>query len=161
MAKLTQNDSLVFTQYIDFTKISSIDNLVKGYVVPDVAGANDFTERVFTFTDSVDSSVYFKVHYYAYDWAYNTYVAANGQNQVPVGIHQNQGVHEDDGSGLWSYVSFKSTGQTGVDAPDATQLFISMNYAEKKVYTVGYPGQKTEIVDLDDTSVMKLSLIHI
>ena len=155
VAKLTQNDSLVFTQYIDFTKISSTDNLVKGYVVPDVAGANDFTELVFTFTDSVDSSVYFKVHYYAYDWAYNTYVAANGQNQVPVGIHQNQGVHEDDGSGLWSYVSFKSTGQNGVVAPDATQLFISMNYAEKKVYTVGYPEQKTEIVDLDDTSVMK------
>ncbi len=155
IAKLAQNDSLVFTQYIDFTKISSLDNLVKGYVVPDVAGANDFTELVFTFTDSEDSSVYFKVHFYAYDWTYNTYVAANGQNQVPVGINQTQGAHEDDGYGLWSYVTFKSSATSGVVAPDATQFFISMNYPEKKLYTVGYPGQKTEIVDLDDTSVFK------
>lgn len=155
VAKIAQGDSLVFTQYIDFTRLPDTENLVKGYVVPDVAGANDFTELVFTFTDSADASVYFQVHYYAYDWTYNTYVAANGQNQVPVGVHQNQGVHEDDGSGLWSYVSFKSAGQNGVDAPDATQLFISMNYAEKKVYTMGYPGQKSEIVDLDDVSLMK------
>lgn len=155
VAKLTQNDSLVFTKYIDFTKVTPDDNLIRGYVIPDVAGSNDFTELVFTFTDSEDSSVYFKVHYYAYDWAYNTYVAANGQNQVPVGIHQTQGKHENDGSGLWSYVSFKSAGSSGVVAPDATQLFISMNYAEKKVYTLGYPGNKTEIIDLDDTSVVK------
>lgn len=155
IAKLTQNDSLVFTQYIDFTKLSTTDNLVKGYVVPDVAGANDFTELVFTFTDSVDSSVYFKVHYYAYDWTYNTYIAANGQNQVPVGIHQTEGIHEDDGSGLWSYVSFKSSGTSGIVAPDETQFFIAMNYTEKKVYSLGYPGVKSEIVDLDDTSVFK------
>ena len=155
IAKLAQNDSLTFTQYIDFNDLSSTDNLVQGYVVPDVAGANDFTELVFTFTDSVDASVYFKVHYYAYDWTYNTYVAANGQNQVPIGINQTQGVHEDDGYGLWSYVTFKSAGSSGTVAPDATQFFISMNYPEKKLYTVGYPGQKTEIADLDDTSVFK------
>ena len=155
VAKLTQNDSLVFTKYIDFTKVTPDDNLIRGYVIPDVAGSNDFTELVFTFTDSEDSSVYFKVHYYAYDWAYNTYVAANGQNQTPMGINQTQGLHEDDGYGLWSYVSFKSAGSSGVVAPDVTQLFISMNYAEKKVYTLGYPGNKTEIIDLDDTSVVK------
>lgn len=155
VAKLVQNDTLSFTQYIDFTKIQSTDNLVKGYVIPEVAGANDFTELVFTFTDSVDSSVNFKVHYYAYDWTYNTYVAANGQNQVPVGINQTQGKREDDGSGLWSYVSFKSAGRSGIAAPDATQFFISMNYDEKRVYTLGYPGVKTEIVDLDDTSAFK------
>ena len=155
VAKLVQNDTLSFTQYIDFTKIQSTDNLVKGYVIPDVAGVNDFTELVFTFTDSVDSSVNFKVHYYAYDWAYNTYVAANGQNQVPVGIHQTQGKHENDGSGLWSYVSFKSADRNGIAAPDATQFFISMNYAEKKVFSLGYPDVKTEVVDLDDLSVFK------
>ena len=155
VAKLTQNDSLVFTKYIDFTKVTPDDNLIRGFVIPDVAGSNDFTELVFTFTDSEDSSVYFKVHYYAYDWAYYTYAAANGQNQTPMGINQTQGLHEDDGYGLWSYVSFKSAGSSGVVAPDTTQLFISMNYAEKKVYTLGYPGNKTEIIDLDDTSVVK------
>lgn len=155
VAKLTQNDSLVFTKYIDFTKVTPDDNLIRGFVIPDVAGSNDFTELVFTFTDSKDSSVYFKVHYYAYDWAYYTYAAANGQNQTPMGINQTQGLHEDDGYGLWSYVSFKSAGSSGVVAPDATQLFISMNYAEKKVYTLGYPGNKTEIIDLDDTSIVK------
>lgn len=155
IAELAQNDSLVFTQYIDFTKISNVDNLIKGFVVPNVAGVNDFSNLVFTFTDSVDSSVNFKVHFYGYDWTYNTYVAVHGQNQDPVGVNQTQGVHTDNGYGLWSYVTFKSVGQKGTVAPDETQFFISMNYAEKKVYTVGYPGQKTEIADMDDTSLYK------
>ncbi len=155
IAKIAQNDSLVFTQYIDFTKIASTDNLVKGYVVPDVAGANDFTELVFTFTDSEDSSVYFKVHFYAYDWTYNTYVAANGQNQNPMGVHQSQGLKDNDGYGLWSYISFKSSVGSSVVAPDASQFYINMNYDEKKVYTMGYPDQKSEIIDLDDTTKFK------
>lgn len=155
IAKIAQNDSLLFTQYIDFTKITSTDNLVKGYVVPDVAGANDFTELVFTFTDSEDSSVYFKVHFYAYDWTYNTYVAANGQNQNPMGVHQSQGLKDNDGYGLWSYISFKSSVGSGVVAPDASQFYINMNYDEKKVYTMGYPDQKSEIIDLDDTTKFK------
>lgn len=154
VAKLAQNESLVFTQYIDFTEIKSEDVLVQGYVVPSTAQANDFTELVLTFTDSVDSSVYFQVHHYAYDWAYNTYIAANGQNQVPVGNNQTQGLHKDDGYGTWSYVSFKSVGQSGTVAPDETQFFVSMNYAEKKVYGQGYPDKKTEIIDLDDLTQM-------
>lgn len=155
IAKIAQNDSLVFTQYIDFTKIDSTDNLVKGYVVPDVAGANDFTELVFTFTDSEDTSIYFQVHYYAYDWTYNTYVAANGQNQNPAGMNQTQGLHDNDGYGLWSMVSFKSSDASGVVAPDISQFYINMNYDEKKVYTLGYPGAKSEIIDLDDTTYFK------
>lgn len=155
IAELAQNDSLVFTQYIDFTKISNMDNLIKGFVVPSVVGANDFSELVFTFTDSVDSSVNFKVHFYGYDWTYNTYAAVHGQNQDPVGVHQSQGAHTSDGYGLWSYVTFKSVGQKSTVAPDETQFFISMNYAEKKVYTVGFPGQKNEIADMDDTSLFK------
>ena len=152
---LAANDALVFTQYIDFTKITADDYLIQGYVTPDVAGSADFSELVFTFTDSVDPSVFFQVHHYGYDWCYNTYVAANGNNQAPAGMHQNQGLHSDDGSGLWSYVSFSSRGQTGIVAPDETQFFVAMDYAEKKLYGVGFPGMKNMYCDLDDTEYFK------
>lgn len=153
IARIAQNDSLTFTDYIDFTKVTADDYLVKGYVVPDAANSADFSELVFTFTDSVDPSIYFQVHHYGYDWAYSTYVAANGNNQVPFGVHQSQGLHTDDGYGTWSYVSFKSVGQNGVAAPDATLFYLSMNYAEKKIYCLGYPGVKTMCADLDDLTL--------
>lgn len=154
IARMVQNDSLSFTKFIDFTKVTADDYLVKGYVVPEVANAADFTELTFTFTDSVDPSVYMTIHCYGYDWTYNTYIAANGQNQVPFGVHQNNAVlHTNDGYGTWSYVSFKSAGQNGVVAPDATQFYFSMDYAEKKLYCLGYPGVKTFCADLDDSSL--------
>ncbi len=153
IARIAQNDSLTFTDYIDFTKVTADDYLVKGYVVPDAANSADFSELVFTFTDSVDSSVYFQVHHYGYDWTYSTYVAANGQNQTPFGVHQSEGLHTGDGYGTWSYVSFKSAGKDGVAAPDATQFYVAMDYAEKKLYCLGYPGVKTMCADLDDLTL--------
>lgn len=149
--RLAANDTLVFTEYIDFTKTSYEDYLIQGYVTPDVAGSADFSELVFTFTDSVDPDVFFQVHHYGYDWNYNTYIAANGNNQAPAGVHQSQGLHSDDGFGLWSYVSFSSQGTSGIVAPDKTQFFVAMDYAEKKLYGVGFPGVKNMYCDLDST----------
>jgi len=150
MARIAQGDSLEYTKYIDFTKVSIDDKLVSGYVTPDTAGVLEFSQLTLTFTDSVDESVYFQVHYYGYDWTYNTYAATGTNNQVPVGMHQSEGLKVDNKYGLWSYVAFNSVGQTGVAAPDATQFYVSMNYAEKQVYTLGFPGVNSMIADLDD-----------
>lgn len=154
-ARIAQNDSLVFTQYIDFTKVTAEDQLVKGYVTPDVAGSSDFNELIFTFTDAEDPSVYLQVHHYGYDWAYNTYVAAHGHNQVPVGMHQSEGLKTNDGFGLWSYVSFNSVGQHGVVAPDITQFFVSMNYQTMEMYSVGFPSQTSMYADLDNSEYVQ------
>ncbi len=159
MARIAQNDALTFTRYIDFTSVTAEDVLVEGYVTPDVVKAMDFSELVFTFTDSEDSSVFFQVHHYGYDWTYNTYVAANGHNQVPTGLDQgkNNLVQEDNGYGTWSYVPFNSVGladgQQTVVAPDATKFYVTMDYAKKEVYVLGYPGTKTLCIDLDSESI--------
>ncbi|MBE5747837.1 MAG: DUF5011 domain-containing protein [Clostridiales bacterium] len=154
-ARIAQNDSLVFTQYIDFTKIKADDQLVTGYVTPDVAGSADFSELIFTFTDAEDPSVYLKVHHYGYDWTYNTYVAAHGQNQVPVGMHQSEGLKTNNGYGLWSYVPFNSVGQTGIVAPDTTQFFVSMNYQTMEMYSLGFPGNISMYADLDNSEYVQ------
>ncbi|MBO5363384.1 MAG: hypothetical protein J6A46_03550, partial [Clostridia bacterium] len=158
MARVAQGDSLTFTKYIDFTQVSMDEYLVKGFVTPDTSGAMDFAELVITFTDSVDESVWFSVHYYGYDWAWNTYVAAGGHNQLPNGVHQSEGLKTPgSGYGLWSYIPFNSKGQTqdgsiGVLAPDASQFFVSMNYAEKQLYAPGFISTTVMFMDLDDTS---------
>lgn len=160
IAKLAQNDSLTFTDYIDFTKVTSDDNLVKGFVVPNVAQSADFSELVLTFTDSLDPSVYLQIHHYGHSDVSNTSVAANGQNQVPVGYNQTQGLKTNDTYGTWSCVSLKSTEyvpQNGKNvevlcAPDKNQFYVTMSYSEKKVYCHGYSGQKTLCADLDDFS---------
>lgn len=153
MARIAQNDALTFTQYIDFTKVTAEDKLIEGYVIPDMAGANDFKELIFTFTDSEDESVFFQVHHYAYDWTYNTYVAANGQNQKPTGNNQTQGIHEDDGFGTWSQVSFNSQDKHGIVAPDATKFYVMMDYEKKEVYVHGYANQKWLCIDLDSADI--------
>ena len=154
-ARIAQNDSIVFTQYIDFTKIKADDRLVTGYVTPDVAGAADFSELIFTFTDAKDPSVYLQVHHYGYDWTYNTYVAAHGHNQVPVGMHQSEGLKTNNGYGLWSYVPFNSVGQSGIVAPDATQFFVSMNYQTMEMYSLGFPGTISMYADLDNSEYVQ------
>lgn len=161
MARITQNDSLVFTQYIDFTKITVDDKLVTGFVTPDNATALEFGELIFTFTDSVDPSIYFQAHYYAYDWApHYTYVAGNGHNQQPVGVHQSQGAHNNNGYGLWSYIAFTSQylegdsgAKTVVTAPDYQQFYVSMDYQNKQLYAPGFPRVKSMFTDLDDKTL--------
>ena len=161
MATLAQGDKLVFTEYIDFSKVALGDNLVKGYVTPSTPGAMDFTELVLTFTDSVDPSVYFQVHHYGYDWTYNTYVAVNGNNQQPVGIHPSEGKHTGDGYGLWSCVPFNSMTKTdGVNVviePDASEFFVTMDYEQKTVYGQGFISQTSLIADLDNPEHFKQS----
>lgn len=162
MARISQNDALTFTQYIDFTKVTAEDKLIEGYVTPDTAGALDFKELIFTFTDSEDDSIYFQVHHYAYDWTYNTYVAANGQNQKPTGLDQgkNNLVQEDNGYGTWSYISFNSVGrkdlskpETAILAPDAAKFYVTMDYEKKEIYVHGYPNEKTLCIDLDSANI--------
>lgn len=150
MAKMASGDSLTFTQYIDFTKVTSNDKLLTMYVTPDVAGAADFLELTLKFTDSVDPSVFFEVHYYGYDWTYNTYVAANGNNQVPTGMHQSEGLKKNNGYGAWCYNSFNSKGQNGIAAPDASLLYLSMDYENMQLYTQGFPSVTWMIADLND-----------
>lgn len=150
MAKLAAGDSLTFTQLIDFSKITIDDTLVEAYATPSVPGALDFAELVFTFTDSQDSSVYFQVHYYGYEWTWNTYVAANGNNQSPAGLHQSQGIHFDDGYGLWCATSFNSVYSGSVIAPDTNKFFVAMDYASKEIKGPGFLGQKNIYCDLDD-----------
>ncbi len=163
VASIAQNDSLVFTQYIDFTKITADDKLVTGYVCPENAGALEFGELIFTFSDSVDPSIYFQVHHYTYDWSPQySYVAANGHNQQPAGIHQSQGQHTNNGYGLWSYISFTSQyleNDTGskviVTAPDYQQFFVSMDYETKQVYAPGFPKVTNAYADLDDKTMFQ------
>lgn len=150
MAKLSAGDSVTFTQLIDFSEITIDDKLVEAYVTPSVAGALDFAELIFTFTDSQDPSVYFQVHNYGYEWAYNTYTAANGHNQAPAGRHQSQGIHFDDGYGLWCVSSFNSKDGSGVIAPDQNRFFVSMNYQTMQLQGTGFAGQKNIYCDLDD-----------
>lgn len=158
IASLAVNDSLTFTQLIDFTNVTSDRMLVKGYVVPNVAGTADANELIFTFTDSVDDSIYFQVHHYAYDWCANTYVAANGNNQEPTGEQLSNGklvIQKGNGFGQWCCVSMKSVQKkNGVDTvtpPDEQQFFVAMDYAERKLYAPGYVGTTGMYCDLDDS----------
>lgn len=154
IARIAQGDKLVFTQYIDFTKITSDDFLVKGYVTPDVVGSAEISELVMTFTDSEDPSIFFEVHHYAHDYTWSTSVAANGQNQAPAGIHQSEGLHKDDTFGLWSHLPFSSMDNTGIVAPDNTQFFVKMDYANKQIFGQGYINTTAMVIDLDDLSMM-------
>lgn len=95
LVRLAQNDTLTFSQLIDFDSLTSTDSLIKLFITPDTQGVYDFSRLVMTFTDVTDSSVYLQFRlsrYPAEDRGMNAgYLDVAGNGQTPIGCEH--GVH--------------------------------------------------------------------
>ena len=88
IVRLAENDSLTFSQLIDFNELTGTSPLVEFFITPDSQGVYDFSTLVFTFTDAMDDSIYLRYQMRRYpaedrgiNWGYVD-VGGNGQEQV-------------------------------------------------------------------------------
>ena len=155
ITRLVAGDSLTFTKYIDMNSLTGINRLVEGYIMADNAGSYDFTELLFTFSDSVDPSIYFQVRYKQQTWegAKASNISAGGENQELMGYHHGEGkMHIGDGFGLWSWVSFKgidvSSGTPLLTHDDKQNFYVAMDYQTKEVYGPEYSDDPKLVCNL-------------
>lgn len=125
--RLAYKETLEFTHLIDVSNATSVDNLVKGFITPDVRGAYDFTKLIFVFTDSEDESVYLRFHINKYPSATSglasLFVSAGGNGQDMVGYENEdpgKNPHVNDNLGQYingSFVAQKNGGGNSWSGP--------------------------------------------
>lgn len=101
IVRLAKNDTLTFSQLIDFNELSPSQVLTEWFATPDSAGARDFEKLVFRFTDAVDPSHYLEFSTTPYRsanvGANSSFTTVAGDGQSLKGYRD--GVYDSQGTG--------------------------------------------------------------
>ncbi len=137
IVRLAQGDTLTFAQLIDMSALTGAETLFETFITPNMRGAYDFNKLYITLTDAEDSSIYLRFRLSRYirdDRGVNTsYVAVNGNGQVPIGFENTYHIDDELGTPLsmsFSAVMHQNNAWSGavVDrAPDAGKCTLSYN----------------------------------
>lgn len=153
LVRLMQGDSLTFSKPISVGDMTSDNLLISGFITPDIRGASEFNELLFTFTDTVDPSVSMLISLKRYEgFNGHAYVRAAGNGQPVSGYESATGkMHQNNKWGTWTDVSFSAMksnklGDAGVNVQaDAIPLNVYFDHTTKLVTANG-----SYVVDLDD-----------
>ncbi len=145
LIKLAYGDTVTFTEPISVSELTATNMLLKGYIIPSIESAADFTQLVVTLTDMNDPSIYVKEQYYSHGQTSSIMARSNAQSTY-AGMHDDQGLHVNDTWGTWSGVSF--VGANAYDSytntePDKAFFTIGYDNATKTVYGTKYSRGET------------------
>lgn len=153
LVRLAQNEELKFSTPFNVQDMTMTNTLVRGFITPDIQGANDFNELFFTFTDSRDPSIYLKISLRHHESSYgHSYFRAQGNGQPMSGFATDgKTLHQNNIYGFATNVSF-----TGLTAPwsntpittvavDKVPFSVAFDYAPKVF--IGCGGN---VIDLDN-----------
>lgn len=163
IVRLASKDTLEFTQLLDVGKFTSSDEIVKGFITPDVRGAYDFTKLIFTLTDSGDDSVFLRFFITKYPTTNSLlsvmFVSAGGNGQDMVGYENSEpgkNPHVNDDLGQYIFGSFVAMDEKGGEvAPDKTKFTLSYDAT-----TLEVKAQNRFVSDLDDPKYYSRELWH-
>lgn len=161
--RLAKGDTLSFTKLIDVADLTSVNNLIEGFITPDKRGTPDFDKLTLTLTDAFYPSIYVNVDIMR--WTINgnalgqMCIAAAGQGQVMTGYERSSGLEVNNGKGtliLGSWVAqfnsddgvnLKWGGATTSLAPDKWIISVAFDALTTKVSAQGNLVSQLNSVD--------------
>lgn len=153
LLRIGEGDKLTFSTVIDLNNVTKDDVLIEGFVTPDRAGAFDFEELFFVFTDVVDPNVTLTIrgrHYALGTHLPYTYWLVGGNGQVLTGYEVSSGgIHRGNRWGTPIVHSFAARdfefNGGGLLPPDTARFRLTLDTATMCAYV-----SDTFIADLDD-----------
>jgi len=156
---LAKGDTLTVEQEINVKELTSLDDVVKGFITPKEQGVFDFSQITFYLTDITDPDLYIKWQlsgYANYDsvWAGISYYQAGASGQVSCGYDYDS--HKVNSNGIFgTKVTFPFNAKVHNGAayksklvdPSSYQFNIAFDYENKISY-----GHNLKIADLDSAS---------
>ncbi len=159
--RLAKNDSITFSQLIDFNKLSPTEILAEWFVTPDSVGARDFESLTFRFTDALDPSVYLEFDSHPYDASDRgvnaTYTTAAGNGQTHMGL-DGTAYNTRGSSSTHSFVAQRHEGDAWSGpletlAPGTFKMRYYYNVATMEAFTSMWNGSPKHISYLNDLTV--------
>lgn len=147
LVRLAPDDTLTFSQLIDFDELKPTDKIIEFFITPDARGAYDFKRLIITLTDPTDASKYLRYEvsrYTAEDRGVNTsYVTAGGDGQNQVGCENGNYRVNALGSPIqFTFIAgmHKNNGWTGEIVeriPDLDKCSITYNHETMEAQVLG------------------------